>query len=140
MFVLTPARRTLQATITSVPRNPTTSDAQQISASTHPALVDPTPSPFLPRPGRRDGQQRPREPPAHPSQVSPGSANAGLDPPGQRVAHIATCGADDVGGLNAVVMVGPEALLSSGAGTRTRRRGPVRRPALRSREVSWPKP
>jgi hypothetical protein len=48
----------------------------------------------------------------------------------------ATCGAGDPVRRNTVVRFAPEALLSSGAGTATRRRGPVRRPASIPRQVS----
>ena len=47
-------------------------------------------------------------------------------------------GPGDAGGLNAVVTVARRPCFSSGAGTRTRCRGPVRVPALTRREVSWP--
>jgi probable HAF family extracellular repeat protein len=56
IFLLTPGRSPVQATTTTVPGTPTTSDSQHISAFAPPTLADPTPNPFTPRPGWRDGQ------------------------------------------------------------------------------------
>jgi hypothetical protein len=52
---------------------------------------------------------------------------------------LATCRSRHAVGPDVVVTVGPNALLSSGAGTRTRRRRAVQGPAFTRREVSLPK-
>ena len=52
----------------------------------------------------------------------------------------ATCGANDAGGLNAVVTIGRRPCFSSGAGVRTRRLETQRRPASRSRQIPVTKP